>query len=94
VQGQAIGAAAVLADLDEAAQPALLQREFPHLVADGRELGLGGADDVVGGPGLGGPEQVADLAEGESQPPGPADEGQPPPVRLGVLPETRAVPLG
>src|SRR5262249_27895927 len=28
---------------------------------------------------------VPDLPEGESQPPGPPDESQPPPVRLGVL---------
>src|SRR5262249_30036158 len=49
------------------------------------ELRLRGPDDLVGGPGFGRAEQVPDLSEGEPQPPGPPDESQPPPVRLGVL---------
>src|SRR5262249_2877137 len=49
------------------------------------ELRLRGPDDLVGGPGFGRAEQVPDLSEGDPQPPGPPDESQPPPVRLGVL---------
>src|SRR5258708_16242931 len=92
-QGHEIGAVTVLAPLDQAAQPAPEQRELPDLLVDCPELGLGRADDVVGGMSLGGPEQIADLPEREAQPPGPSDEGQPPPAALGVLPEAVTPPL-
>ena len=59
-----------------------------------RQPGPGGPDDLGGGARLGGPEQVADLAQREAQPPGPADEGQPPPVILGVLTESGPAPGG
>ena len=38
-------------------------------------------------------EQVADLGQGEAEPPGPADERQPPPVGLGILTETGVLAL-
>ena len=77
LQGQAIVAAAVRADLDQAPQPALQPGELARLVRDGPELRLGGPDNLAGGPGLGGAEQVADLGQREAEPPGPADERQP-----------------
>ena len=94
VQRHAVVTVPVLAHPDQAAQAALEQRELGQLLVDRGQLGAGGPDDLAGGAGLGGPEQVADLAEREAHPPGPADEGQPPLVRLGVLPEAAARPLG
>jgi hypothetical protein len=70
-QRHAIVAVAVLAHLNQAAQPAAEQRELPDLFVDRPELGLGSTDDVVGGVEErdgevgGGPEQVPDLAQGE-----------------------------
>ncbi len=84
----------VLAHLDHTAQPALAQRELPELFADRTELVMGRPDDVVGRPGLGGPGQVTDLPEGKPEPPGPADQGQPPPVCHGVLTEARPPAFG
>jgi len=55
---------------------------------------MGRPDDVVGRPGLGGPGQVTDLPEGKPEPPGPADQGQPPPVCHGVLTEARPPAFG
>jgi hypothetical protein len=94
VQSQAVVAAAVRAHLDQAAQPALQPGQLAELVGDRGQLGLGRPDDLVGGPGLSGAEQVADLGQGEAEPPGPADEGQPPPVILGVLTESGPAPGG
>src|SRR5213076_1356554 len=68
--------------------------EFLDLLAYRGELGLSRLDHAVGGTALRGPEQVADLAQREAHPPGPADEGQPPGVILGVLPEPRAGAFG
>jgi hypothetical protein len=48
MQGQAVTAVAVLADLDQPAQFALQQGEVPDLPGDRPELGFGGPDDVVG----------------------------------------------
>jgi hypothetical protein len=67
VQGQAVVAAAVRADLDQAAQPALQPGQLAELVGDRGQLGLGRPDDLVGGPGLSGAEQVADLGQGEAE---------------------------
>ena len=94
VQGQAVVAAAVRADLDQAAQPALQPGQLADLVRDRGQLGLGRPDDLVGGPGLSGAEQVADLGQGEAESLGPADEGEPPPVVLGVLTESGPAPGG
>ena len=71
VQGQAVGAAAVRADLDQAAQAALKPGELAELVRDRGQFRLGGPDDLVGGSGLGRAEQVADLGQGEAEPAGP-----------------------
>src|SRR3984885_9931329 len=65
-----------------------------ELVRARRELRLGGPDDLAGGAGLGRAEQVTDLGQGEAEPPGPADERQPPPVVVGVLGESRPAPRG
>jgi hypothetical protein len=94
VQGHAVVPVTVLAHPDQAAQPALHQRELAQLLLDRLEPGPGGPDDIGRGAGLGGPDQVADLREREPQPPGPPDEGQPPPVSLGVLPVAAALALG
>ena len=94
VQSQAVVAAAVRADLDQAAQPALQPGQLAELVGDRGQLGLGRPDDLVGGPGLSGAEQVADLGQREAEPASPADEGQPPPVILGVLTESGPAPGG
>src|ERR1700733_4953788 len=94
LEGQAVVAAALRADLDQAAQPALQLVQLGELVRDRRELRLGGPDDLAGGTGLGRAEQVADLGQGEAEPPGPADERQPPPVVVGVLGESRPAPRG
>lgn len=94
MQRHAVVAVTVLAHVDQATQPALQQRQLPQLLAYRAELGLSRADDVVGGPGLRGTQQVTDFPEGEPEPRGPADEGQPPLVILGVLPETGAQALG
>src|ERR1700722_1721513 len=88
LEGQAVVAAAVRADLDQAVQPALQPGQLSQLVRDRRELRLGGPDDLAGGAGLGRAEQVTDLGQGEAEPPGPADERQPPPVVVGVLRES------
>jgi hypothetical protein len=85
VQGGAVAAVAVRADPDQAPQPALQLGEFADLLADRRELRLGGPDDVVGAPVIPTAQQVTDLPESEPELPGPADEGQPLPVILGVL---------
>jgi hypothetical protein len=92
VQGQAVVAAAVRADLDQAAQAALQPGQLSELAGDQGQLGLGRADDLVGGPGLSWAEKIADLGHGEAEPPGPADEGQPPAVILGVLTESGPAP--
>lgn len=89
MQGQAVAAVPVLADLNQPAQLALQLRELPDLAGDRPELGLGGPDDVVGAA-LRRAEQLADLPEREPEAPGPADERQPLPVGLGVLPVPRA----
>jgi hypothetical protein len=94
LQRQAVGAAAVRADLHQAAQPALQPGQLGDLVRDRRELRLGGPDDLAGGTGLGRAEQVADLGQGEAEPPGPADERQPPPVVVGVFGESRPAARG
>lgn len=62
LQGQAIVAAAVRADLDQVPQAALQPGELA--------------------------EQVADLGQREAEPPGPADERQPPAVVVAVLAES------
>src|SRR5579871_3926484 len=85
---------AVRADLDQAAQPALQPRQLGQLLTDRAELGLGRAEDVVGRASLRRTEQLGDLTEREPQLLGPPDEGQPPQVLVGVLPEARARPLG
>src|SRR3984957_5887276 len=82
--GDAVVAAAGPANPGQAgaaAQP----HELADLVVNGGELGLGGGGDVLGRAGLGRPEQVRDLLEREAEPPGTADEGQPPLIGLGVL---------
>ena len=90
VQRDTVVAAAVLADSDQPAQPALQHGEFADLLADHAELRLSCPDDVAGTAALRRAEQVTDLPQREPQPPRPADEGQPPPVILGVLPESRS----
>jgi len=54
VQGHAVVVVPALADLHQLAKPALQLGKLPYLLADRRELRLGGPDDVVGtlpGPG-------------------------------------------
>jgi len=95
VQGQAVVAAAVRADLDQAAQPALQPGQLAELVDDRgpawpRPPGRFSSVDRA----LSGAEQVADLGQGEAESLGPADEGEPPPVVLGVLTESGPAPGG
>jgi hypothetical protein len=89
VQGRAVVAVTVRADPNQPSQPALKLGKLPDLLADRRELCLGGPDDVVGTPAVPGSQQVADLPEGEPKLPGPPDEVQPLPVVLGILTEPR-----
>src|ERR1017187_296405 len=87
MQRYAVVAAAMLAHLDQATQPALQQPEFPNLRTDRDELGFGGPHDLVGRASFGRAEQVADFSERESELPGSPDESRPPAIRLGVFPE-------
>jgi hypothetical protein len=92
-EGQAVSAIAVLTYPNELAEPAAQQGKFRELLLHLVQLGPGRLEDVVSEPGFRGAEQVAYLAEGEPQLPGPADEGKAPLVGFGIFPVARALPF-